>query len=42
MRDLRESLLSTYIESKLGLKKKNTAQDSIINAFIYDITKEYQ
>lgn len=41
MMDYRMNLLSTFIESKLGLKKKNTKGESLINSLIYDISKEY-
>ena len=39
MRDYRESLLSSYIERKLGLARKRTKSSSVINELLYDITK---
>ena len=40
MNDYRMNLLSSLIEKKLGLTKKNTKAESFINGFIYDIAKE--
>lgn len=40
MMDYRMNLLSALIERKLGLKKRNTRAESMINSLIYDISKE--
>eukprot|EP00347_Sterkiella_histriomuscorum_P023837 403333216 len=40
MMDYRMNLLSSLIERKLGLKKRNTKAESMINSLIYDISKE--
>lgn len=40
MADYRQSLLGALIEKKYGLIRKQTKAESMINAFIYDLTKE--
>ena len=39
MIDYRMNLLSTFIERKLGLTKKNTKADNVINEYLHDISK---
>lgn len=40
MKDYRMGLLSEFIEVKLGLCKRKSKGDSLVNALIYDITKD--
>ena len=40
MMDYKLNLLSCFIEAKLGLKQKRTKAQSVINAMIFDITRE--
>lgn len=39
MMDYRMSLLDALIQRKLGLKKKQSKAESMINAYLYDIYK---
>lgn len=40
MQDYRMGLLGMLIERKLGLKKRCTKADSLINGYIFDISKD--
>ena len=39
MKDLRFSILESFISKKLGLVKKQTKMDNVINGMIHDLKK---